>query len=215
MVQRSALCGSRQELSNAYFLTKFHFDTAENEPCQDCPTEQCSRSARAGRTARWSSARLRGRMPSFSSRSELSALSSRLSSFFLYPWYHILSHLHIFLCGKLSYTFSKFIFSKNIVLCDLVTYWFSQNAFSNGQVSPMIPNVPPPAFNSMKYLLPEPQSARCCAFALVCTWDNFENSAQRSTRRSVCDSHYHFFCSFVSWKSRFFPKKSAIFREYS
>ena len=28
------------------------------------------------------------------------------------------------------------------------------------------------------------------------------------TRRSVCDSHYHFFCSFVSWKFRFFPKKS-------
>lgn len=26
-----------------------------------------------------------------------------------------------------------------------------------GAVSPMIPNVPPPAFNSMKYLLPEPQ----------------------------------------------------------
>ena len=36
-----------------------------------------------------------------------------------------------------------------------------------------------------------------------------------TTRRSVCDSHYHFFCSFVSWKFRFFPKKSAIFREYS
>ena len=34
-----------------------------------------------------------------------------------------------------------------------------------------------------------------------------------STRRSVCDSHYHFFCSFVSRKFRFFPKKSAIFRE--
>ena len=34
-----------------------------------------------------------------------------------------------------------------------------------------------------------------------------------STRRSVCDSHYHFFCSFVSRKFRFFPKKSAKFRE--
>ena len=31
-VQRSALCRSRRELSNAYFLAKFGFDTAENEP---------------------------------------------------------------------------------------------------------------------------------------------------------------------------------------
>ena len=31
-VQRCALCRSRQELSNAYFLAKFRFDTAENEP---------------------------------------------------------------------------------------------------------------------------------------------------------------------------------------
>ena len=30
-VQRSALCRSRRELSNAYFLAKFGFDTAENE----------------------------------------------------------------------------------------------------------------------------------------------------------------------------------------
>ena len=30
-VQRSALCRSRQELSNAYFLAKFGFDTADNE----------------------------------------------------------------------------------------------------------------------------------------------------------------------------------------
>ena len=28
---------SRRELSNAYFLAKFGFDTAENEPCQVCP----------------------------------------------------------------------------------------------------------------------------------------------------------------------------------
>ena len=35
-VQRSALCRSRRELSNAYFLAKFGFDTAENEPCQVC-----------------------------------------------------------------------------------------------------------------------------------------------------------------------------------
>ena len=33
-VQRSALCRSRRELSNAYLLAKFGFDTAENEPCK-------------------------------------------------------------------------------------------------------------------------------------------------------------------------------------
>ena len=31
-VQRSAFCRSRRELSNAYLLAKFGFDTAENEP---------------------------------------------------------------------------------------------------------------------------------------------------------------------------------------
>ena len=31
-----------KELSNAYLLAKFGFDTAENEPCQVCPIEQCS-----------------------------------------------------------------------------------------------------------------------------------------------------------------------------
>ena len=31
-VQRSALCRSRQELSDEYLLAKFGFDTAENEP---------------------------------------------------------------------------------------------------------------------------------------------------------------------------------------
>ena len=30
-MQRSALCRSRRELSNAYFLAKFGFDTAENQ----------------------------------------------------------------------------------------------------------------------------------------------------------------------------------------
>ena len=35
-VQRSALCRFRQELSNAYFLAKLRFDTAENEPCRVC-----------------------------------------------------------------------------------------------------------------------------------------------------------------------------------
>ena len=41
--QRSALCRSRRELSNAYFLAKFGFDTAENEPCQVCPIETLHR----------------------------------------------------------------------------------------------------------------------------------------------------------------------------
>ena len=36
-MQRSALCRSRRELSNAYFLAKFCLNTAENEPCQVCP----------------------------------------------------------------------------------------------------------------------------------------------------------------------------------
>ena len=35
-MQRSALCVSRRELSNAYFLAKFGLDTAENEPCKVC-----------------------------------------------------------------------------------------------------------------------------------------------------------------------------------
>merc|ERR1712159_457549 len=34
-VQRSALCGSRRELSNEYLLAKFGFDTAENEPYEN------------------------------------------------------------------------------------------------------------------------------------------------------------------------------------
>ena len=36
-MQRSALCRSRRELSNEYFLAKFGFDTAENEPIKVCP----------------------------------------------------------------------------------------------------------------------------------------------------------------------------------
>ena len=36
-VQKSALCRSLRELSNAYLVTKFGFDTAENEPCNACP----------------------------------------------------------------------------------------------------------------------------------------------------------------------------------
>ena len=34
-MQRSALCRSRRELSNAYLLAKFGFNTAENEPSKD------------------------------------------------------------------------------------------------------------------------------------------------------------------------------------
>ena len=34
LCKSSALCRSRRELSNAYFLAKFGFDTAENEPCE-------------------------------------------------------------------------------------------------------------------------------------------------------------------------------------
>ena len=36
MVQRKK-CRSRQELSNEYFLAKFGFDTAENQPRKVCP----------------------------------------------------------------------------------------------------------------------------------------------------------------------------------
>ena len=35
-MQRSALCRSRRELSNAYFIANFRFDTAENESCEVC-----------------------------------------------------------------------------------------------------------------------------------------------------------------------------------
>ena len=37
-MQRNALCRSRRELSNAYFLANFGLDRAENEPCQVCLT---------------------------------------------------------------------------------------------------------------------------------------------------------------------------------
>ena len=33
------MCRSRRELSNAYLLAKFEFDTAENEPCKVCRGE--------------------------------------------------------------------------------------------------------------------------------------------------------------------------------
>ena len=40
-VQRSTFCRSRRRFSNAYFLAKFGFDTAANEPCKICPIERC------------------------------------------------------------------------------------------------------------------------------------------------------------------------------
>ena len=44
-MQRSALCRSRRELSNEYFLAKFGLDTAENEPSKVCPIERCTQPA--------------------------------------------------------------------------------------------------------------------------------------------------------------------------
>ena len=38
-VQRSAVCRSRRELSNTYFLANFGFDTTENEPSKVCSIE--------------------------------------------------------------------------------------------------------------------------------------------------------------------------------
>ena len=46
----SALCRSRRELSNAYLLAKFGLHTAENEPCQVCPTP---RNAAASERSVW------------------------------------------------------------------------------------------------------------------------------------------------------------------
>ena len=63
-MQRSALCRSRRELSNAYLVAKFGFDTAENEPAKVCllnepppprgPAPGCARrrSRRSARTGR-------------------------------------------------------------------------------------------------------------------------------------------------------------------
>ena len=54
-VQRSASCRSRRELSNAYFVAKFGFDTAVHEPFQVCPLSAYGssllyRSLRCGRS---------------------------------------------------------------------------------------------------------------------------------------------------------------------
>ena len=71
-MQRSALCRSRRELSNAYFVAKFGLDTAENEPCQVCPTEAFprGRSSCRGRTYSYAyrSPRLRAAAPAPAAR---------------------------------------------------------------------------------------------------------------------------------------------------
>ena len=58
-VQRSALCRSRRELSNAYFLAKFRLDTAENEPSKICRITQRIQ-LRAGARARGARRERRG-----------------------------------------------------------------------------------------------------------------------------------------------------------
>ena len=68
-MQRSAFCRSRRGLSNAYFLAKFGFDTAENELCKvlqtprrgtrDRPSSDAKASTdRAPRPAVWASTAL-------------------------------------------------------------------------------------------------------------------------------------------------------------
>ena len=49
-MERSALCRSRRELSNADLLAKFGFDTAENEPAKIWPiaARRWASSARSG-----------------------------------------------------------------------------------------------------------------------------------------------------------------------
>ena len=50
-MQSSALCRSRRELSNAYFLARFGFDASENEPCQvEPPAEPLAAHRGARRT---------------------------------------------------------------------------------------------------------------------------------------------------------------------
>ena len=46
-MQRSALCRSWRELSNAYLLVKFGVDTAEKEPCRVRPSERSGEVERA------------------------------------------------------------------------------------------------------------------------------------------------------------------------
>ena len=53
-VQRdsNALCRSRRELSNAYLLARFGFDTAENEPSKVCRLKVTGEKGHRGRRAR-------------------------------------------------------------------------------------------------------------------------------------------------------------------
>ena len=61
-MQRSAFCRSRRELSNAYFLAKFRFDTAEKEPFKVCPIERCGQPFQAcEQSGRYDAAELAGR----------------------------------------------------------------------------------------------------------------------------------------------------------
>ena len=57
-VQRSALCSSRQELSNDYLLAKFGFDTAENESSKIWPRPVRREFRSAGRRPSASGARV-------------------------------------------------------------------------------------------------------------------------------------------------------------
>ena len=52
-MQTIVLCRSRRELSNAYLLAKFRFDTAENEPCKACPIERRDERGAAGTRQSW------------------------------------------------------------------------------------------------------------------------------------------------------------------
>ena len=59
-MQRSALCRYRRELSNEYFIAKFGFDAAENEPSKDDvdsvldhPADLGPRFAQSYRSAFW------------------------------------------------------------------------------------------------------------------------------------------------------------------
>ena len=51
-MQSSALWRSRRELSNEYFLAKFRFDTAENEPFKVCRSLPAGAAARSRRPRR-------------------------------------------------------------------------------------------------------------------------------------------------------------------
>ena len=55
------MCRSRRELSNAYLLAKFRFDTAENEPSKVCRIPSIQVRAARGAAARGRDARRRGR----------------------------------------------------------------------------------------------------------------------------------------------------------